>query len=51
MFAIFNCLRKVALVTAGFVSIGLAAVGVILPIVPTVPFLLLAATCFSWAAT
>ena len=50
MFAIFNCLRKAALVTAGVVSIGLAALGVILPLVPTVPFLLLATFCFTCAA-
>lgn len=31
----------------GLVALGLGAIGVILPLVPTVPFLLLAAFCFS----
>jgi uncharacterized protein len=40
---------------AGFVSLALGAIGIALPIMPTVPFLLLAAFCFSrshpaWAA-
>ena len=32
---------------AGWISVALAAIGVALPLLPTVPFLLLAAFCFS----
>ncbi len=38
--------RKILLITAGVVSVALATIGIVVPLLPTTPFLLLAAACF-----
>lgn len=38
---------KAMWITAGLIALALGAAGIVLPLLPTVPFLLLAAFCFS----
>ena len=47
---ISNCggiMKKILYIFIGCISLGLGIIGVILPIFPTVPFVLLAAFCFA----
>lgn len=40
-------LKKILYITLGCISVGLGAVGAVLPLLPAFPFLLLAAFCFA----
>lgn len=40
-------MKKILYILIGCISLGLGIIGVVLPILPTVPFVLLAAFCFA----
>ncbi|SES98283.1 hypothetical protein SAMN05216389_10450 [Oceanobacillus limi] len=41
-----NYLKKVLLIICGSISLGIGILGVVLPLIPTTPLLLLAAACY-----
>ena len=42
-----NRIKKIIFVIVGFISLLLGLIGIVLPILPTVPFLLLTSYCFA----
>jgi len=49
MDAILTGLRKAALITVGTISFAIGIVGLVLPVLPGTPFLILSAICFGLA--
>lgn len=39
-------MKKVILIIAGFIMLGIGGIGIVIPILPTFPFLLVASLCF-----
>lgn len=40
-------MKKILYMIAGYVGVGMATIGIVIPVLPTVPFLMLAAICFA----
>jgi uncharacterized membrane protein YbaN (DUF454 family) len=47
MLALSTTVKRRLFITAGSISLGIGIVGIVVPLLPTTPFLLLAAYCYS----